>query len=83
MAHVMLKRDWPGKFRRTIRSGRDGRGKPVLLEFEPGVPVDLKAHEIKQLEPEIGVCLEPVEMDDKQRPRIITDEVEAAEDVTV
>lgn len=76
----MLKRSWPGNFRRTIT--RDKNGKPLkVLEFTPGVAVEVSASEARALMPDIGVCLEAVELDPKRRPRVIEDDVEAPETV--
>ncbi len=41
----------------------------------PGVPVDLSAAEVEALRSDIGVVLVPVDFDEKNRPRVITDEV--------
>lgn len=77
MPYVMLKKDWPGSFRRTIKT--KARGKDVVshMEFTPNVPVELTPLEIDALRSDIGVALTPVEFDEKARPRVITDDVEA------
>lgn len=51
------------------------------MEFLPGVPVELSAAEVDALRGDIGVSLQPIEFDEKARPRIITEDV-VAEDVT-
>jgi hypothetical protein len=75
MPFVMLKRNWPGNFRRTITIGKKGKETKKVLEFSPGVPVDLTAAEVEALRPDIGIALLPVDFDEKNRPRVITDEV--------
>jgi hypothetical protein len=75
MPFVMLKRNWPGNFRRTITIGKKGKETKKVLEFSPGVPVDLTAAEVEALRPDIGIALLPVDFDEKARPRVITDEV--------
>jgi len=77
----MLKRDWPGSFRRTITSKVKGKEVRKTLEFSPGVPVDLTPSEVEALRSDIGAALHPTELDDKARPRIITDEVSVDETV--
>jgi hypothetical protein len=71
MPEVMLKRDWPGTFRRTVASGK----RSTVLNFEPGVPVELTGSQLDSLKSDIGVALMPCERDEKGLPRIITDEV--------
>lgn len=75
MPLVMLKRDWPGNFRRTITEKVRGKDVKRTLEFSPGVPVELTNAEIKAVLPDIGIALLPVELDEKARPRVITDDV--------
>ena len=76
MPEVMLKRDWPSTFRRTVRNVK----KPNMLEFNPGEPVELNAKELEAVKADIGVCLMPCERDAKGKARIITDEVETEEE---
>lgn len=71
----MLKKNWPGNFRRTIKTGKKGKEVESVLEFSPGVPVDLTPAEVEALRSDIGVALVPVDFDEKARPRVITDEV--------
>jgi len=75
MPFVMLKKDWPGNFRRTITTGKKGKETKHVLEFSPGIPVDLSAAEVEAIRPDIGIALLPVDFDEKARPRVITDEV--------
>jgi hypothetical protein len=75
MPFVMLKRNWPGNFRRTITIGKKGKETKKVLEFSPGLPVDLTAAEVEAIRPDIGIALLPVDFDEKARPRVITDEV--------
>ena len=75
MPFVMLKRNWPGNFRRTITIGKKGKETKKVLEFSPGLPVDLTAAEVEALRPDLGIALLPVDFDEKGRPRVITDEV--------
>ena len=79
MPSVMLKKDWPGNFRRTITIGKKGKEVKKVLEFTPGVPVELTPAEIEAVRPDIGVALQPIEFDEKARPRVISDEVEVDE----
>jgi hypothetical protein len=76
MPFVMLKRNWPGNFRRTITSGKKGKETKKVLEFSPGVPVELTPAEVEALRSDIGPALQPIEFDEKARPRVISDEVE-------
>lgn len=79
MPFVMLKRNWPANFRRTISIGKKGKEIKRQLEFSPGVPVELTAAEVEALRSDIGVALQPIEFDEKARPRVISDEVEVDE----
>lgn len=79
MPHVMLKRSWPGNFRRTVTEKVRGKDVSRTLEFSPGVPVDLSPAEVDLLRSDIGLALEPVDLDFKARPRVITDDVDVAE----
>lgn len=71
----MLKKDWPRTFSRTIVTGKKGKEIKRSLTFVPGVPVELTKNEVDALRFDIGVALQPIEFDEKSRPRIITDEV--------
>ena len=75
----MLKKNWPANFRRTIATVKKGKETKRVLEFTPGVPVELTAAEVDALRSDIGVALQPVEFDEKARPRVITDDVVADE----
>jgi len=75
MPFVMLKKNWPANFRRTITTGKKGKETKRVFEFLPGIPVDLTAAEVEALRSDIGVALVPVDFDEKNRPRVITDEV--------
>lgn len=79
MPSVMLKKNWPGNFRRTIKIGKKGKEVTQVLEFTPGVPVELTPAEIEAVRADIGVALQPIEFDEKARPRVISDEVEVDE----
>lgn len=79
MPFVMLKKNWPGNFRRTITIGKKGKETKKVLEFSPGVPVELTAQEVEAVRADIGIALQPIEFDEKARPRVITDEVVAEE----
>ena len=79
MPFVMLKRNWPGNFRRTITTGKKGKETKKVLEFSPGVPVELTAAEVEAVRSDIGTALQPIEFDEKARPRVITDDVVADE----
>jgi hypothetical protein len=75
MPFVMLQKNWPGNFRRTVTTGKKGKEYRRALEFSPGVPVELSAAEVDALRGDIGVSLQPIEFDEKARPRVITDDV--------
>lgn len=78
MYSVMLKGNWPGNFRRSVR---DEQGKVLkVLEFTPGVPVEVNDEELAAITPDIGVCIVHVQCDDKGRPRIVEDPVEVADE---
>jgi hypothetical protein len=77
----MLKPGWPGNFARTITTKVKGKELTERLVFTPGVPVNLSQAQVEKLMPDIGVSLQPIEMDEKARPRIITDEVSVDETV--
>lgn len=73
MPHVMLRRDWPGVFHRTVFRPK---GKQLVavkrLEFSPGVAVELEGeHELKAVAADIGKALLPVVLDEKQRPKVV------------
>jgi hypothetical protein len=76
MPELMLRKDWPGKFRRTIKLSEKKR---EVLEFVPGVPVELNARQIDGVKGDIGTALYPVERDGRNKVRVITDEVDAPE----
>lgn len=70
MPEVMLPRDWPNKFRRTIEI----KGKSRVMEFLPGVPVDLKTAEVEALRNDIGPILLPIMRDARNKPRVIRED---------
>ena len=74
MPLVMLRRDWPANFRRTVMVGK----KTVQYEFVPGIPVELDGRTIEAMKRDIGKALLPCEMDDRGFARIITDDVISA-----
>ena len=76
MPLVMLKRDWPGTFRRTIKR-KDG-SVVRRAEFTPGAPTEVTDEEFNLLEPDIDVALFEVRLDAKHRPRIIHTDADAA-----
>ena len=63
----MLKGNWPGNFCRTVRNEKGGVVK--VLEFQPGIPVDLPDEDFDAVKNDIGKSLVPVELDEKGRPR--------------
>lgn len=71
----MLRKNWPGDFRRTITLVKKGKDVKHTLEFKPGEPVEVTPAEAELLRADIGVSLVPVEFDIKARPRVITDDV--------
>ncbi len=76
----MLKPNWPGNFRRTIKTGKKGKEVARLVEFTANTPVELTAAEIEAIKSDIGAALVPIEFDEKARPRVITDDVSVAEE---
>jgi hypothetical protein len=78
MPEVMLPVSWPNTFRRTVAAKH---GKSRVMEFQPGVPVDLKPNEVELLKADIGVALMPIHRDEKGRPRVIREDVEPVESV--
>lgn len=64
---VMLRPDWPGVFRRQVRSGKQSR----VIEFRPNQPVTLTAGELDQIRNDVGVSLFEIERDEKNRPRFV------------
>jgi hypothetical protein len=78
---LMLKKNWPGTFQRTIR-GQDGVALRVV-EFSPGVPVEITDQtEIDVLSKDVGPALLEVKVDKKGLPRPL-DWVEPVERVSV
>lgn len=75
MPFVMLKKNWPGDFRRTVTGGKKGKEYRKTLVFKPGEPVDLSAADLEGVRADIGIALLPVGFDEKARPRPITDDV--------
>lgn len=87
MPLVMLRRDWPAKFRRRIYSQQKGKKLPELIrvaEFSPGVPTEITRAEADCLKNDIGVSLLPVLMDESGRTIVVSavDEVETSRDAT-
>lgn len=58
---VMLKRAWPSNFRRSVHNKK--REVVEVLEFTPGVPVELSDEQRAAVDGDVGKCL--VEVDDK------------------
>lgn len=80
---VMLKKSWPGNFRRTIR---DSKGKERrVIEFHPGDPVDVSRQEYEFLvaNGDLDSALQEVSLDGKGRARPVAEQVpeEASEPV--
>lgn len=79
---VMLRKDWPGKFRRVLR---DAEGKPLtdddgqerVLVFEPGDAIELTDDEYAavmadvQTDPKVSRPLVHVRRDEKGRTRVV------------
>lgn len=68
MPEVMLSRDRQNPFRRTVPVKG---GKTRVIEFHPGVPVDLKPGEVESLQREIGTILMPIMRNERGQPRFI------------
>ena len=71
MPLVMLRRDWPANFRRTVTIGK----KSMSYEFVPGIPVELDGRTIEAMKRDIGKALLPCEVDERGLARVITDDV--------
>lgn len=70
MPEVMLPHRWPNRFRRTVNPKN---GKPRVMEFLPGVPVELRAADIDLLKADIGPILSPIFRDARGNPRVLRD----------
>lgn len=70
MPEVMLPHTWPNRFRRTVNPKN---GKPRVMVFSPGVPVELKPSEIDLLKADIGTALHPIFRDARGKPRVLRD----------
>ena len=66
MPFVMLRREWPSQFRRTLRSGK----KPLTMTFPPGDAVEVTEKEFEELRPDVGQALMEVVLDEKGRARV-------------
>lgn len=79
MPEVMLPYTWPNRFRRTVATKN---GKSRVMEFMPGVPVDLRPNEVDLLKADIGGILQPIFRDARGKPRVIreTDPAELTEE---
>lgn len=75
MGLLMLRQDWPGEFKRVVRTPK-GDVKKVLT-FKPGEPVELKGAALAAVQRAIGSALLEVELDPKGRPRVIQPAEEA------
>lgn len=74
---IMLKRDWQGKFRRSVR---DEKGEILeTLTFEPGVPLELNAEQYKAVKDDIGKALQEVDVDAAGRARVVMSDKEREE----
>jgi len=74
---VMLRRNWPGTFNRSIRD-KNGKIKKTI-SFEPGVPVDLTEAELKAVSGDIGNSLQLVEIDKAGGARVVVSDKEREE----
>lgn len=71
---VMLRPNWPGGFRRTIKVGEESK----VLNFAPGEALEVTPEELKALSGDLGKSLFEIERDEKGRPRFIESDVEPA-----
>lgn len=69
MPFVMLRREWPSSFRRSLSLG--GKKGERTLVFEPGVASEVRDDEYEKLRPDIGTALQDVVIDEKGKPRIV------------
>lgn len=85
---VRLKGNWPGNFRRSVRHDHDS-GEQVLtggdvvgvLDFSPGQEVTLSEEEYQAVAADIGLALEHIDLDEKNRPRPSDEPVEVDEEL--
>ena len=75
MGLLMLRQDWPGEFKRVVRTPK-GDVKKILI-FKPGEAVELKGAALAAVQRAIGSALVEVELDPKGRPRAIQPPEEA------
>jgi hypothetical protein len=69
MPKVMLRRNWPGNFRRSIRNEK---GEVLrVIEFAPGQAVEVLDDEMPSVQADLGHALQLVTLDKKNRPRVI------------
>jgi hypothetical protein len=80
MPEVMLAPEWQNKFRRTLQLGK---GRSRVMEFEPGVPVELSANEIDLLKSDIGKALHPVMRSASGKPKVLSENDVASEETDV
>lgn len=83
---VMLKRDWPGKFHRSVfeKTVDKSTGKTVekfikQLVFEPGIPLQLDAQEYKSVKDDINKALVEVSVDAQGIARVVMSDKEREE----
>lgn len=70
MPHVMLKKNWPGVFHRSVRTQKGELVK--RLAFAPGEPVELDELELAAVSADLRKkILVPVNLDAKRRPRVL------------
>lgn len=69
MPFVMLRREWPNHFRRSLSLG--GKKGERTLVFEPGVCSEVEDAEYEKLKPDIGGPLLECVLDEKGKPRIV------------
>ena len=71
MPYVMLRREWPSHFRRSLSLG--GKKGERTLVFEPGVASEVEDREFEALKPDIGIALLECKLDKKGKARVVND----------
>lgn len=71
MPHVMLRRDWNGNFKRTVKPLMGGESR--RLEFAPGEVIEITPEEVPAIMNDLGKALLPVEWSDEKRKFVVVE----------
>lgn len=71
MPHVMLRRDWNGTFKRTVKPLLGGESR--RLEFSPGEVIEITPEEVPAIMNDLGKALLPVEWSDEKRKFVVVE----------